>query len=100
MRQQANDDIIMHSPATTMQNMINRSRSSSLRKIDVLKGKFEGNTSTSPMQQVQRVPLDLPRNPVLERLTGKNVTSRSDSYYKVPINLNYSGVIIIKCNFI
>lgn len=82
---QAMDDIVMqaHIPdSNNMQNIINRSRSSSLRKIDILKGKFEGGPLNS--NHVQRIPLDLPRNPVLERLTGKNVAaSRSDSYYKV-----------------
>lgn len=82
----ANDDIVIRSPINNMQNFINHNRTSSLRKIDVLKGKFEGNQNTQTTQQVQRVPLDLPKNPVLERLTGKNlVSARSDSYYKVCI---------------
>ncbi|XP_035709435.1 partitioning defective 3 homolog isoform X3 [Folsomia candida] len=89
---QAMDDIVMqaHIPdSNNMQNIINRSRSSSLRKIDILKGKFEGGPLNS--NHVQRIPLDLPRNPVLERLTGKNVAaSRSDSYYKATTDVSFS----------
>jgi len=82
-----------NSTVGSAQNVINRSRSSSLRKIDVLKGKFENAANAnfpnphhqmSPPHLDPRMGLELPRNPVLDRLTGKNtVASRSDSYYRV-----------------
>lgn len=92
----------MHAANNLQQNIINQSRSSSLRKVDMLKGKFEGiqqqPNNNSP--HIQRIPLDLPRNPVLERLTGKNIAaSRNDSYYKVllkQITLKYSNIIILQ----
>jgi hypothetical protein len=78
-----------------VQNVINRSRSSSLRKIEALKVKFEngsvGGTANHQQHHMMnpspidpRMGVDLPRNPVLDRLTGKNaVAARSDSYCRV-----------------
>ena len=77
-------------PNPTNQNVNIYNRSSSLRRVEQRTSPEDGRSS-QPRTNSQspspygRASLDLPRNPVLDRLTGKsnNAAVRNESYYRV-----------------